>query len=275
MVVTTGEVVTIQNGSIGGNRLPVWYWTDAEISGGNSGGLAVNEDGEWVGLPTWVVSEERTAGRLGGLLPLMAVEAMLANEGYVPGSGAVVAEAPAAPPPTSGTFTLMNASNSRVCYVYISPTTASDWGDNLLGRSEVVDPGDSREFRFAPGDYDVLLLDCAGETLEDTRSINVAAAITATFNGQNLQVASSMSSFTLTNESDVAICYVYISPDDSSSWGDDQLGAREIVRAGRERTWEVPAGTYDVLLQDCERNTLQDIRSVNVTGSESIVFTED
>ncbi|MEL6271213.1 MAG: serine protease, partial [Chloroflexota bacterium] len=242
MVVTAGEVVTIQNGSIGGNRLPVWYWTDAEISGGNSGGLAVNENGEWVGLPTWVVSEDRTAGRLGGILPLIAVEALLANEGYVPGSGAVVEAPPVEQPPANGTFTLFNESNSTICYVYISPTTAADWGDDQLGALETVNGGESREFRFAPGDYDMLLLDCDGETLQDSRSLNVSAGTIITYNGQDVFVDSNMASLTLTNDSATAICYVYISPSDSNSWGDDRLGNREIVRAGTDRTWDLPAG---------------------------------
>ncbi|MEL7234654.1 MAG: hypothetical protein AAGK74_09160, partial [Chloroflexota bacterium] len=73
-------------------------------------------------------------------------------------------------------------------------------------------------------------------------------------------------------DSATAICYVYISPSDSNSWGDDRLGNREIVRAGTDRTWDLPAGIYDVLLQDCDGNTLDDIRSVDVAGAEAVTF---
>jgi hypothetical protein len=73
LVLTEGKITTIQNGSVGGERMPVWYQTDAEISPGNSGGLAVNAEGRFIGIPTSVNSEERTMGRLGGLIPLTSI----------------------------------------------------------------------------------------------------------------------------------------------------------------------------------------------------------
>lgn len=77
LVMTVGNLTTIQNDTINGLRLPRWYQTDAEISPGNSGGLAVNARGEFIGIPTEVISEERTLGRLGGLLPVGTVAAVL------------------------------------------------------------------------------------------------------------------------------------------------------------------------------------------------------
>ncbi len=77
LVVTQGNIVSVENGTINGQRMPVWYRTDAEIAPGNSGGLVVNGNGEFVGIPTFVQSEEQTGGRLGGIRPaqvaLMAV----------------------------------------------------------------------------------------------------------------------------------------------------------------------------------------------------------
>ncbi len=77
LVVTQGNIVSVENGNINGERMPVWYRTDAEIAPGNSGGLAVNGNGEFVGIPTFVESEGQTGGRLGGIRPaqvaLMAV----------------------------------------------------------------------------------------------------------------------------------------------------------------------------------------------------------
>ncbi len=77
LVVTQGNIVSVENGNINGERMPVWYRTDAEIAPGNSGGLVVNGNGEFIGIPTFVVSEGETGGRLGGIRPaqvaLMAV----------------------------------------------------------------------------------------------------------------------------------------------------------------------------------------------------------
>ncbi len=74
---TEGAVTTIRNGTMGDERLPVWYQTDAQISPGNSGGLAVNGNSEIVGIPTAVRTEETTGGRLGGILAMDAVFAAL------------------------------------------------------------------------------------------------------------------------------------------------------------------------------------------------------
>jgi S1-C subfamily serine protease len=77
LVVTSGTIVSVENGTVDGQRIPIWYRTDAEIAPGNSGGLVVNGDGEFVGIPTFVQTEQETGGRLGGIRPaevaLMAV----------------------------------------------------------------------------------------------------------------------------------------------------------------------------------------------------------
>lgn len=77
MVLTNGSITTIQNENIRNQRLPTYYQTDAEISPGNSGGLAVNRQGEFIGIPTFVRSEERTGGRLGGIVSLSAIRVAL------------------------------------------------------------------------------------------------------------------------------------------------------------------------------------------------------
>ena len=77
LALTEGTVTTIRNGTMNDERMPVWYQTDAQISPGNSGGLAVNGRGEMVGIPTTVLTEDRTGGRLGGILALDAVRAAL------------------------------------------------------------------------------------------------------------------------------------------------------------------------------------------------------
>lgn len=76
---TRGAVTTVRNGTMNDERVPVWFQSDAEILPGNSGGLAVNARGEMVGIPTSVLSEERTGGRLGGILALNAVESAVSN----------------------------------------------------------------------------------------------------------------------------------------------------------------------------------------------------
>lgn len=67
-----GETITFTEGTISGFETQenvgdrAFIKTDTEISGGNSGGLAVNEAGEIIGVPTWTRSSDSGAviGRL-------------------------------------------------------------------------------------------------------------------------------------------------------------------------------------------------------------------
>lgn len=80
LVFTEGSIAAIQNGTLAGERHPVLYQTTAEIAPGNSGGLAVNATGQMIGIPTEVRSEDRTGGRLGGILPIAAVQIAIAHQ---------------------------------------------------------------------------------------------------------------------------------------------------------------------------------------------------
>ncbi|PJF29638.1 MAG: hypothetical protein CUN52_07385 [Phototrophicales bacterium] len=76
LVLVDGMITTIQNGAVNGERMPVWYQTDAEISPGNSGGVAVNSRGELVGIPTLVQTETQTGARLGRIRPFRAISVL-------------------------------------------------------------------------------------------------------------------------------------------------------------------------------------------------------
>ncbi|HEX3054257.1 MAG TPA: serine protease [Aggregatilineaceae bacterium] len=100
LVMTTGTIVTVENGTVNEDRLPIWYRTDAEIAPGNSGGLAVNGNGEFVGVPTLVSSETETGGRLGVIRPVqVALTAALFDQ-------TTMAALPPTPPPDQVTVEL-------------------------------------------------------------------------------------------------------------------------------------------------------------------------
>ncbi len=82
LVVTSGTIVSVENGEVNGQRIPIWYRTDAEIAPGNSGGLVVNGDGKFVGIPTFVQTEQETGGRLGGIRPAEVALVAVMDEGY-------------------------------------------------------------------------------------------------------------------------------------------------------------------------------------------------
>lgn len=167
LVITQGTVTSVENANLFERRVPLWYRTDAEISPGNSGGLVVDDSGAFLGIPTMVRSEERTLGRLGGILPFVAVETVLGayEAGLIP---------------DSVNLTVNNTSgNQEICYLFVSPTTASDWGPDLLGNQGTIPPGQSFSLAVEPGIYDVLMQDCSGNELEQLpqRDITTTAVV--------------------------------------------------------------------------------------------------
>ncbi|TVR97188.1 MAG: serine protease [Wenzhouxiangellaceae bacterium] len=80
LIKTTGIIASVQYGEVNGVRMPIWYRTNAEMSPGNSGGVATNDVGEMIGIPTWVSAENRTLGRLGNLLSMDVVRSVMARD---------------------------------------------------------------------------------------------------------------------------------------------------------------------------------------------------
>jgi S1-C subfamily serine protease len=176
LVLTQGTITTIENGELYGERLPIWYRTDAEMSSGNSGGLVVNTRGEFVGIPTWVRKAESTLGQLGGILPYPAIQAVLANVDTDSGR-----DNRDDPDRELATVVIENESRDTICYIYFSPTTSSDWGSDYLGEGNRVEPGDSFEFEAEPGAYDLKLEDCDKNELDDMRDLELEEELEITY----------------------------------------------------------------------------------------------
>lgn len=75
---------------------------------------------------------------------------------------------------------LENDSSYTVCYVNISLTSSSDWGDDMLGANETIEPGESRTFDVDAGTYDLRALDCNQEVLDIQNGVEVDGPITWT-----------------------------------------------------------------------------------------------
>lgn len=80
-----------------------------------------------------------------------------------------------------------------------------------------------------------------------------------------LTIVPSASAFQITvdNYSAYDICYVQISASDSDSWGEDWLGEEELIYSGDSRMFDVPAGTYDVKISDCDDAVLATAWKIN------------
>ena len=83
LVFTTGTISSAQYDDHAGVRMPIWYRTNAEMSPGNSGGVATNAAGDIIGIPTYVRTESRTGGRLGSLLSMHVVQALVDSNALI------------------------------------------------------------------------------------------------------------------------------------------------------------------------------------------------
>lgn len=77
---------------------------------------------------------------------------------------------------------LSNESSSEVCYVFISPSTGDDWGEDWMGESETVQVGQLRVFYVEPDVYDLQASDCDGEPLTEEYEVDVTEDLTWTLN---------------------------------------------------------------------------------------------
>lgn len=108
-----------------------------------------------------------------GAKPLSAAFAKAAP--VVPASAALQQELAAA---GSATLVVRNESDYTVCYLYVSPTTSDEWGDDWLGEDEVLDPGQSRRFTLAAGEYDAIARDCDRQVIEEIRGGTISGRTT-------------------------------------------------------------------------------------------------
>ncbi len=76
----------------------------------------------------------------------------------------------------SGAFVLENRSGQTICYVFISPSSQSTWGDDWLGSTEVVEDGQTREFNVSPGDYDLRADTCDNTAISEVYGITVSSS---------------------------------------------------------------------------------------------------
>ena len=77
-----GETVTLTRGTVSGfhddaGLARAWIKTDTEINRGNSGGLALNDAGELIGIPTFVGTDVQITGKLGYIRPINLAQSLI------------------------------------------------------------------------------------------------------------------------------------------------------------------------------------------------------
>jgi serine protease Do len=326
-----GETITFTNGVVSGFTSErslsgrAWIKTDATIAGGNSGGMAVNEEGELVGVPTIAGSGSETeepvdcryvadtnrdgevneldscvpvGGFINGLRPvnlaLPLAEAAESGEEYV-------GMLPPEPEPTGGFDTsqiifrnlifadgvtpddqptkiweAMPSGVTDVCafWDYEGMVDGMSWEAIWFIDGQVSEGGsivDSTWTGGEAGNWWVCAYDTSGlpdGLYEVVLSVEGEPQRSgAIFVGGDHPFIE----FTVENESSREICYAYISPSGAQNWGEDALGREEYIEPGASRLWFVPAGIYDLLLRNCDLDTLAEEYELDLT--QGVIYT--
>ena len=77
---------------------------------------------------------------------------------------------------------MSNESSTEVCYVFISPSSGDDWGEDWMGQNETVQAGQLRVFYVAPDTYDLQAADCEGNPVTEEYDVDLSDDLTWTLN---------------------------------------------------------------------------------------------
>lgn len=109
---------------------------------------------------------------IGGVLSVVLLGSLGCGGGGGGGGGSTVYQQPTGSGP--GTVRIENASNETVYYIYMSPTSQSTWGPDLLG-SNVLNVGQAFTLsNIQPGVWDIRVVD-QSRNYKEWRQVNIQA----------------------------------------------------------------------------------------------------
>lgn len=219
---------------------------------------------------------------IGGNQPAEPTAAPLVNPTDAPTAAPTDLPAPTlapvdtkAPSDTSGggttsdiTLDIENNSSTDVCYLYVSLSTDSEWGQDQLGNDTVPSNTVYTLSDIPAGTYDLRADDCSNNTLAQEYGVEFASGpYTWTFSdttGVSLHII---------NNSSLELCYLYVSSSDSTDWGPDQLGD-STVPAGSDFTISgIEPGTYDMRAEACDGSELEEY-GLDLSGDFEYTITD-
>jgi len=150
---------------------------------------------------------------------------------------------------------VVNNTSSTVCYLYLSPSTDTEWGNDQLGASDVIGSGQYFTLTdIAAGTYDLRADDCDGNILVQNFGIEMTST-----EGYTWTLSDSQVTLTVVNNSSVDLCWLYVSPSTDDEWGPDQFGPETILRSGQSFAVEgIDPGTYDLRVEGCSGEELEE-----------------
>jgi len=166
-----------------------------------------------------------------------------------------------APAPQGATIEIINNSGAELWHLYLSPSQADQWGEDWLG-DHTIEDGETYAIEGIPvGTYDVKAEDVNQEVVEVWWNVDLEGKMTWTVVG--------LSSLEVINESDETVAYLYISPSESTSWGDDWLGGDVIQGGASYVVTDIPRGVYDVMAANPDEDAVEMLYSAGLYGQKT------
>ncbi len=178
----------------------------------------------------------------------------------------------------TATATLVNETSFEIHRLFLSPSSASHWGPDQLGK-DILEPGYEFTLSGMPcDDYDIKLVDEHGDecVIEGDYLCGDAGSWILTdeellgCQGFDTDTASA----SLVNDSSYDIFALFISPSRSNHWGQDQLG-NEILEPGDAFIFSgLPCDNYDIKLVDEDKDVCI-VQGIYLCGAEGEAFLTD
>lgn len=303
-ITLTGGVVsgfTVERGVEG----HAWIKTDATIADGNSGGLAVDDAGRLVGVPTlsiledclYIVDTNRdgsideldtcvpVGGSIGELRPvnlaLALIDAAENGTAYVsdfelapePSGGfdvgdaifgnLVFADGATADDEPTQVLDVIPSGAKQLCgfWDYEGMADGMTWGNIWFVDGELDEEASVLDDTWVGGEIGTSWWVCIGDgesglsdglyELELFVEDEYMGSNTVFVGGDHPPIE-----LDIGNDSSTPICYVFFSPSGAQGWGFDRLGIEEGIDIGDTRTFDLPAGTYDLAVDDCDEQRI-------------------
>lgn len=178
----------------------------------------------------------------------------------------------------NATLTIINNSGVTIFYAYVSPSTSSEWGNDVLGASTIPAGGSFTVTGIVPGTYDLKVEASGHEVIETLMGVNISGdmqwTVTGTGGGGATGGGATGGGTTLTiiNNSGRDIWYLYIVPQNSGGWGNDQLGSNIIPNGGTYQVTDIPPGFYDVRAVDSNNQNIVIVEALNLNTNFTLTI---
>jgi hypothetical protein len=173
-------------------------------------------------------------------------------------------------------LTIINNSGVTIFYAYISSSTSTEWGDDVLGADTIPAGGSFTITDIPEGTYDLKAEDSSHNIIETQMGITLSGEMEWTVTGAGGGGGGGSgtgSTLTIVNNSGRDVWYMYIVPQNSAGWGNDQLGSDIIATGSSYSITNIPPGLYDIRFNDSSNATIAIVNAVNLNGDFTLTLT--